>query len=53
MKAFNPQAEYWTIYAQRLQHYLVANGVEDASTKRAILLTVWGAPTYKTAAEFG
>ena len=47
MKAFNPQAEDWTIYAERLQHYLVANGVEDAGKKRAILLTVCGAPTYK------
>ena len=47
MEAFNPQAEDWTIYAERLQHYLVANGVEDADKKRAILLTVCGASTYK------
>ena len=47
MKAFNPQAEDWTIYAERLQHYLVANGAEDAGKKPAILLTVCGAPIYK------
>ena len=47
MKAFNPQAEDGAIYAERLQPYLVANGVEDAGKKRAILLTVCGAPTYK------
>ena len=53
MEAFNPQAEDWTIYAERLQHYLVANGVEDADKKRAILLTVCGAPTYKLLRSFG
>lgn len=47
MEAFNPQAEDWTTYAERLQHYLVANSVDDADKKRAILLTVCGAPTYK------
>ena len=47
MKAFNLQAEDWTIYAERLQHYLVVNGVKDAGKKRAILLRVCGAPTYK------
>ena len=29
MKAFNPQAEDRTIYAEWLEHYLVANSVED------------------------
>ena len=47
MKAFNPQADDLTIYAERLQHYLVANSVEDTGKKHAILLTVCGASTYK------
>ena len=45
MKVFNPQAEDWTIYAERLQHHLVANGVEDAGKKRAILLCAALQPT--------
>ena len=30
MKAFNPQAEDWCTYEQRLKHYFIANGVTDA-----------------------
>ena len=45
IEAFNPKADDWTTYAERLQHYLQANDVSDQ--KRAILLTVCGAPTYK------
>lgn len=47
MKAFNPQVDDWTTYAERLKHYLLANGVTDADQKRSILLTVCGAATYK------
>ncbi len=47
MQAFNPQAEDWTTYAERLQYYLVANGVTEVAKKRAILLTVCGAQAYK------
>ena len=47
MKTFNPQVDDWPTYIERLQHYFVANDVEDADKKRAILLTVCGVPTYK------
>ena len=47
MKAFNPQVDDWTTYAERLKHYLIANGITDADRKRSILLTVCGAATYK------
>ena len=47
IKTFNPQVDDWPTYIERLQHYFVANDVEDADKKRAILLTVCGVPTYK------
>ena len=36
MEAFNPKANDWTTYAERLQHYLQANDVSDQ--KRASYL---------------
>ena len=47
MNAFNLHTEDWTIYAEWLEHYLVANSVEDAGKLWAILLYVCGSPTYK------
>ena len=47
IKQFNPQVDDWPTYVERLQYYFVANNVDDAAKKRAILLTVCGAPTYK------
>ena len=47
MKQFNPEVDDWPTYIERLQHYFVANDVDAAEKKRAILLTVCGAPTYK------
>ena len=47
IKQFNPQVDDWPTYVERLQYYFVANDVDDAAKKRAILLTVCGAPTYK------
>ena len=43
---YDPQDD-WATYEERLRHYFVANGVEDAGKKRSILLTVCGTPTYK------
>lgn len=40
MNAFNLHTEDWTIYAEWLEHYLVANSVEDAGKLWAILLYV-------------
>ena len=37
----------WTSYSERLLEYFTANEVEGAAKKRAILLSVVGAPTYQ------
>ena len=39
--------EDWTAYTERLENYFTANDVEDGLKKRAILLSVCGAATYK------
>ena len=36
----------WDEYIERLEHYFIANDVEDEEKKRAILLTVCGHKTY-------
>ena len=36
----------WDEYIERLEHYFVANGIDEASKKRSILLTVCGHKTY-------
>ena len=36
MKAFNPQAEDWCAYEQRLKYYFIANGVTDAGRKLSL-----------------
>ena len=47
VKEFNPSKEDWTAYAERLDHYFVANGVSDENKKRSILITVSGPAVYK------
>ncbi len=47
VKAFNPAVDDWPTYAERLQHYFVANGVTDDGKKASILLTLCGTPTFK------
>jgi len=47
IKAFNPRTDDWEVYQERLQFYMVANGIEDATKKRSILLTVCGDSTFK------
>lgn len=44
---FNSDKENWENYSERLGLYFAANGITEADTKRAILLTVVGADTYK------
>ena len=46
---FDPEKEEWTPYVERLGEYFIANGVEDATKKRAILLSSCGHSTYQTA----
>ena len=44
---FNPQREDWTSYTERLQEYFIANKIEDAAKKKAVLLSIVGAETYQ------
>ena len=37
----------WPQYVERLEHFFTANGITEAGKKRAVLLTVMGAATYK------
>ena len=47
VSAYDPSAEDWTTYTQRLHHYFVANDVESEVKKSSILLSACGAATYK------
>ena len=47
VSSFNPTAEDWTTYTDRMKHYFVANDVADGGKKRSILLSVCGPATYK------
>ena len=47
IEEFDSANEDWPQYEERLSHYFVANGIENAEKKRAVLLTVVGATTYK------
>ena len=38
----------WPQYVERLEHFFVANGIDDVGKKREVLLSVVGAATYKT-----
>ena len=44
---FVPSKEDWTQYVERLEHFFVANGIESAEKKRAVLLTVIGPTAYR------
>ena len=37
----------WPLYVERLEHFFAANGISDGEKKRAVLLSVIGAATYK------
>ena len=43
---FVPQSMQWTSYAERMEEYLLANGVEDNRKKVAVLLSTVGDATY-------
>jgi len=47
LEEFNSKHEDWESYEERLQQYFVANGVEDAGKRRAILLSACGQHTYQ------
>ena len=44
---FVPGTEEWGSYVERAEHYFVANGVDTQETRRAVLLSSCGAPTYR------
>ena len=44
---FYPNKESWTNYAERLDHYFLANDVADVGKKRSILFSACGPQTYK------
>ena len=44
---FVPGTEEWGSYVERAEHYFVANGVDTQATRRAVLLSSCGAPTYR------
>lgn len=43
--------EEWKQYAERVDHYLAANGITDADRKRAVFLSVIGPKAYKLLAS--
>ena len=45
---FDNTEEDWETYVERVDLYFTANGITDAAKKRAILLSVCGAKTYRT-----
>ena len=48
VEEFDGTNDDWLQYVERLEHFFAANGIDDADKKRAVLLTVVGAATYKT-----
>ena len=44
---FHSDSEDWISYTERLELYFVANGIEDATKRRAMLLSVCGSSTYQ------
>ena len=44
---FDSTEEDWESYVERVNLYFVANDIEDAAKKRAVLLTECGAKTYR------
>ena len=44
---FHEGREEWTQYAERLDHFLAANGIADPDRKRAVFLSVIGPKAYK------
>ena len=47
IEEFNPEADVWDQYTERLEHYFAANEIEDVNKQKAILLSVCGSKTYK------
>ena len=46
-EAFELSSDDWRLYAQRFEHFLLANGIEDDSKRRHLLLALIGNSTFK------
>ena len=46
ISTFDSSQEDWVEYAERLEHYFVANGIDNTDVQRAILFTCVGPSTY-------
>ena len=48
IEPFDPSnGEDWTHYVERLEYYFLANGIQAADKKRAVLISVMGPQAYK------
>ena len=48
IEPFDPNnGEEWTHYIERLEYYFLANGIQGADKKRAVLISVMGPQAYK------
>ena len=47
LSQFDEEQDEWPSYMEWLDHYFLANDIEDAGKKRSILLTACGTKTYK------
>ena len=46
-EAFTPGSEDWSLYAQRFQHFLLANGITEEPQKLHLLLALVGSSTFR------
>ena len=46
VREFHNGAEEWIAYTEQLEHYFIANDIDGAEKKRAILLSICGPTTY-------
>ena len=44
---FSGAADEWEVFAEQLEHYFAANGIDDDGKQRAIMLIACGTATYK------
>ncbi len=51
VEEFDQSKEEWTQYVERLNHFFLANAIENADKKRAVFLSVIGPAVYKMLAS--
>ena len=44
---YDGNSEDWTVYAEQLKHYFIANDIESEAKQRSLLLSVCGVLTFK------